>query len=227
MTEADWNNCNDPALMLTFLRGNVSQRKLRLFACACCRRAWHDKVHPAVLTAERFADGLVGRQDLIDAEFKIGALGSYSALAYASNAAAAVLNDVPSAAADWAARNSSVSFALAAVHDFITSDNKDVMEAARAQELHVQAALLRDIVGNPFRPLPLLNWRTPAILNLAREAYDDRIMPAGTLDNARLAALAALLQEAGCDDAELLNHLRAPAPHYRGCFALDLVLGKA
>jgi hypothetical protein len=70
------------------------------------------------------------------------------------------------------------------------------------------------------------SWRTPAVLTFARAAYDKRHLPAGTLESGRLAVLADALEKAGCDAAEVLGHLRGPGPHVRGCFGLDLVLGK-
>ena len=80
--------------------------------------------------------------------------------------------------------------------------------------------LLRDIIGNPFRPVTLdAAWRTPQVAALAQAAYDQRELPAGTLDGARLAVLADALEEAGCDQADLLGHLRGPGPHVRGCWA--------
>jgi hypothetical protein len=61
---------------------------------------------------------------------------------------------------------------------------------------------------------------------IAEEAYEDRRLPEGTLDPARLSLLADALEDAGCTHAELLGHLRSPGPHVRGCWAVDLVLGK-
>jgi hypothetical protein len=57
-------------------------------------------------------------------------------------------------------------------------------------------------------------------VSLARAAYDDRILPAGTLDPARLAVLADALEEAGAGP-DFLEHLRGPGPHYRGCWVVD------
>jgi hypothetical protein len=73
--------------------------------------------------------------------------------------------------------------------------------------------------GRPARARQALT--TP----LSLEPLEDRTLPAGTLDADRLAVLADALEEAGCDNAEVLGHLRSPGPHVRGCFAVDLCLG--
>jgi len=92
---------------------------------------------------------------------------------------------------------------------------------------HWQCGLLRDIIGNPFRSVSLNPaFQTPTVFSLAQAAYDDRILPAGTLEPTRLSVLADALEEAGCDNADILNHLRGPGPHVRGCWALDLILDK-
>ena len=99
----------------------------------------------------------------------------------------------------------------------------------RGDERIVQAGLLRDILGNPFRPATRnpawLTWSGGAVVNLARATYEHRALPEGTLDPTRLAVLADALLDAGCGDAELLGHLRAPGPHVRGCHAVDALLG--
>ena len=98
-------------------------------------------------------------------------------------------------------------------------------EAQREQKL-----LLHDIFGNPFRPVSLnpawLSFRSDTIPNLARAAYDERKLPSGHLDVNRLAVLADALEEAGCDSPAILDHLRRPRTHIRGCWVLGLVLGK-
>jgi hypothetical protein len=91
----------------------------------------------------------------------------------------------------------------------------------------IQAALVRCIFGNPFRPMAFNPaWQTRVVVSLAQAAYDDRLMPAGTFNLERLAVLADALEEAGCDNAEMLGHLRGPGPHVRGCFAVDSLLAK-
>jgi hypothetical protein len=88
-------------------------------------------------------------------------------------------------------------------------------------------SLLRCIFGNPIRPATMNPaWQTPTVVALAHAAYENRILPAGTLEPARLAVLADALEEAGCDNAEIINHCRQPGKHVRGCWVVDLLLGK-
>jgi hypothetical protein len=90
--------------------------------------------------------------------------------------------------------------------------------------------LVREILGNPFCPnliSPSIRfWNDDIIPRLAQAAYDDRILPAGTLDNTRLFILADAVEEAGCTDEQILTHLRGGGEHYRGCWVIDLLLGK-
>jgi hypothetical protein len=72
--------------------------------------------------------------------------------------------------------------------------------------------------------LSILTWNGGIIKRLAEEAYEQRTMPAGTLDSARLAVLADALEEAGCDNADILGHLRQAGAHTRGCWPVDLLL---
>jgi hypothetical protein len=72
----------------------------------------------------------------------------------------------------------------------------------------------------------VVSWNDAAVSCLAQAAYDERILPAGTLENTRLAVLADALEEAGCSDEQVLGHLRGGGEHYRGCFIVDALLGK-
>jgi hypothetical protein len=92
--------------------------------------------------------------------------------------------------------------------------------------------VVRDLFGNPFRPsrpLPpaVLAWNDGTVPRLAQAVYEDRKMPEGTFDTARLSILADALLDAGCEDEELIRHCRSEGPHVRGCWAVDLVLGKS
>ncbi|MBL8799437.1 MAG: hypothetical protein JNM56_36485 [Planctomycetia bacterium] len=84
----------------------------------------------------------------------------------------------------------------------------------------VQCRLLRDIVGNPFRPVEFQSaWRTETAVSLAQAIYDERAFD-------RLPILGDALEDAGCDNMDILNHCREPGEHARGCWPLDLLLRK-
>jgi hypothetical protein len=88
-------------------------------------------------------------------------------------------------------------------------------------------AFLRDIFSNPFRPITLDDsWLTPTVTNLAQAIYDARQLPSGLFDNQRLGVLADALEDAGCNNADILGHLRGSGEHVRGCWVVDLVLGR-
>ena len=83
------------------------------------------------------------------------------------------------------------------------------------------AVLLRDIFGNPFRPVAFdPSWGSSAALGLAWSMYESR-------DFAAMPILADALEESGCESADILSHCRGPGPHVRGCWVVDLVLGKS
>jgi hypothetical protein len=104
-----------------------------------------------------------------------------------------------------------------------------IIRSARDDVRGVLAALLRDISGDPFSPLPRLvpSLLVPEVVQLAEAACEHRSLPSGHLDPVRLAVLADALESAGCQDAALLGHLRGEGPHVRGCAALDAVLGRS
>ena len=89
------------------------------------------------------------------------------------------------------------------------------------QERCEQTDLLREIFGNPFRPVTFSPaWWTDTAVALARQMYDSREFSA-------MPILADALQDAGCDNEDILNHLRdGTLVHVRGCWVVDLVLGK-
>ena len=107
-----------------------------------------------------------------------------------------------------------------------------VVRDAELVEMKRQARLLRDLVGNPFRPSPplppaVLAWNDSTVLRIAQGLYEDRKLPEGTLDTARLAILSDALLDAGCVDENLIAHCRQPGVHVRGCWAVDLLLSKS
>jgi hypothetical protein len=121
-------------------------------------------------------------------------------------------------------------FGGAALCHFPTDRDAPDYKAYRKRGLW-QAGVLRCVFGPlPFRPVSLdpavLAWRDATVVHLARAAYDEKL-PAGTLDNGRLAVLADALEEAGCTDADILGHCRSGGEHVRGCWVVDLLLGKS
>jgi hypothetical protein len=216
MTEAQWLACDDPLKMLAHPAGKGSDRKLRLFAAACCRRIWHvleaRRYQEAVLVVERLAEGLASPAECEKVREKMLAAAKDQNWDWAGWAAVRAFSFHPWVAADGTTQ------AVIGLRD----------QQGQEAEKREQAGLLRDILGNPFRPLPEIApiWLTPDTIALAQAAYEERTLPAGTLDPTRLGILADALEEAGCNDTAILAHLRDPGPHVRGCWALDLVLVK-
>jgi hypothetical protein len=90
-----------------------------------------------------------------------------------------------------------------------------------AREEAEQVALLREIFGSPSRPASAHSpWLTSTAVSLAERVY-------ATQDFSALPILADALQDAGCENAEVLEHCRGGGEHVRGCWVIDLVLGRA
>jgi len=233
MTEADWLGCTDPEAMLKSLRGSVSARKVRLFACHCCRRVWHLLSDPrsraAVGVMELLADGAAG-----EAERRPAHAAAWAAVTEAHQAgpgrfalgnAARAAADACSHDAHAAARAVAKFTALAAAGTECRPRRQDRAHGAYPAECQAQAGLLRDLVGNPFRPVAVDPvCVAPAVTALAQAAYAERLLPGGALDPARLAVLADALEDAGCTDPDILGHFCGPGPHARGCWVVDLLL---
>jgi hypothetical protein len=91
---------------------------------------------------------------------------------------------------------------------------------AHLVEAAAQSDLVRDIFGNPFRPVAFdPRWRTSDVVGLAQAIYDDKAFE-------RMPILADALMDAGCEDEQIIGHCRGKGPHVRGCWVVDLVLGK-
>jgi hypothetical protein len=216
MTEADWLACTDPRPMLEFLRGKASDRKLRLFVAdgvkALGTVLGEDEVALARLH-ERVADGQATEEDL-ERFLLRGMPELWAHRAPGGNmpplwdTARMVARDRFKLAPQW------------------SSDT--VTPGGRAAENSEMCSVLRCIFGPvPFRPLPrvapgALAWDGGAVTRLAAAVYEER-----AFSPERLGVLADALEDAGCTDAELLEHLRDPDPHVRGCWALDLLLGRS
>ncbi|MBY0460951.1 MAG: hypothetical protein K2V38_26830 [Gemmataceae bacterium] len=90
------------------------------------------------------------------------------------------------------------------------------------EERSRQCVLLRDVVGNPFRAVPAIDpsWLTSIVADLARAIYESR-------DFSAMPVLADALQDAGCDNTDILDHCRDDGLHVRGCWVVDLLMGKS
>ncbi|QEL17145.1 hypothetical protein [Limnoglobus roseus] len=219
MTEDEWLTVNEPSPMLQFVHGKGSDRKLRLFAVACCDRISRlistEPGRRCVEVARRMADGLaipgerraaviaaMGDGDTTPAAACVGAVSAYEAAVRTADHAA---------------------IAVGREHfpELFESGDRipEWYEIAGHEEL-AQSHLLRDIFGNPFRPSALDPSRvSDTARSIARSAYEDRAWD-------RLPILADALEDAGCEEGELLGHLRGGGPHARGCWVVDLILGK-
>lgn len=219
MEEEGWLTSIEPTLMRGYLRGKVSDRKLRLFAVACCRRIWKhladERSRKAVEVAELYADGLVDRERLVAARDEAREVKRFlkslprTSIDRAANAAFDVTRDTGSSAAN----NASAEAARAL--------NFEDGNVCNPGELREQANLFRCIFGNPFRPATLdPAWLTPNVITLAQAIYDDRSFKG-------MPILGDALEEVGCDTADILAHCRSECGHVRGCWVIDAVLGKS
>jgi hypothetical protein len=240
MNEADWNSCTDPQAMLTFLRdsGKLTERKARLFAVACGRSVWtlmtDHRSRQAVEVGEQYADGRVGQKALKAARRNAFAASRAPAPgspcqhdAAAGEHAAVVALDVcmdTRRQGCWEMANATAGCANSLVF-------RVHGDAAGWADRNAQCRLLREIVGPlPFRPVTVpATVRTSndgCVVKLATAVYEERSLPSGHLDPQRLAVLTDALEEAEAD-ADLVGHLRQPgAVHVRGCWCVDLLLGK-
>jgi hypothetical protein len=229
-TERAWLASTTPHSLLLTLKGKRLPRQRRLFAVACCRRWLHEMLdaesRQAVEVAERYADGLASGEELAAAyraaqeaaarrlnpcltapEWKAGPLWNAWRLAHAAQLACA------SSKMEDAANE----IRLRIAH--LLGKNRDKQ---LDQEMLIQCALIRDIFGNPFRPQltvdrSWLSWNDRTVPNLAQAIYIDRSFD-------RLPILADALEEAGCDNADILNHCRQHGEHVRGCWVVDLLV---
>jgi hypothetical protein len=200
--------------MLGVLRGRVSERKLRLFALACCQRIWHlrkpNTCRHAEEAAERFADGVAAASEVL-AALGDWAFGRDLARKEAGQAAERVQWETVAAMAYYRQEE-------AGAHSVQRTDWYLLTAAERAE----QAALARCIFGNPFRPAVTgpywLAWEGGCVVAMARAIYEDRRWE-------DMPFLADALEEAGCEDEGMLSHCRTGS-HARGCWVLDLLLGK-
>ncbi len=232
MTEAEWTTSADPDAMVGFLYGlwfddgEVPDRKLRLYACACCRRVWPQlgdvRSRRAVETAERYADGLVSEEELDAAADAAAAVRDEEEQVERARPEQIIPPGYPIYTYGAAAYNAAIPVgcwggapALRSPDDIIRSVVPD-----RDAEAAAQCDLLRDLFGNPFRTVVVEPaWLSPDVIGLARDIYFQR-------DHVWRPELANALQATGCEQENILSHCRSDRPHVLGCWVVDLLLGK-
>ena len=203
MTEDDWL-AGRVRKMLRYARSKATMRRRRLLACGFCRIKWSqlpdDRLKQLIELIERYADGKSGGGTLVQA---------YELFGVVKERAVANALDPDMLKALRAAQAS--------------NEDPPGIAFPQWQDSDLQLALLRDIFGNPFRPVALdpvwLSWHDGLLVSMARWMYDSH-------EFADQPVLADALEEAGCDNADILAHCRGPGPHVRGCWVLDRLLGK-
>lgn len=216
MTEAEWLTCDDAPPLMWHLKDQVTNRKWHLLAVSCWRRVWAlltegDRL--GVEIAERFIEGEASEEEMKAALNDQAPPYVGPASRIVAEPACSIITHTDDA--QWVAKMSvenSMEVSTAFAQDEAT---------ACTSEGSAQAALVRDIFGNPFRPVTFSPaWRTDTAVAIARQMYEFREFGA-------MPILADALQDAGCDNDDILSHCRdANQVHVRGCWVVDLVLGK-
>jgi hypothetical protein len=216
VTEAEWLTCDNPEVMFELFRRTASVRKSRRFAAECFWRLVRVLPDPrqrrAIEVLEEWAEGTITQR----------------ARAEAARGARVACYEFPSRIGiEVQLREDDLHFVgLMLYRELVSSSPANHAISAPgglidgATEQVQQAELIRDIFGNPFRPVEFsAEWRTDTAVVLARQMYESREFGA-------MPILADALQDAGCDSEDVLNHCRGAGPHVRGCWVVDAVLEK-
>lgn len=216
MTEAEWPNCQDPRRVIGAVQVGGSYRKLRLVLVATARLVWEQvpvwEMWEAVEACERRAEGAIG-QEALD-RFRHRFYEGY------------MLSDAPAEQRQWnedPALRSVFALVFATTYpdsNLRTLAANDYWHSGTEPRGKQVCDIIRDIFGNPFRPVTFSpEWRTDTAVSLARQMYESREFSA-------MPILADALQDASCENHDVLSHCRGGGPHVRGCWVVDLVLGK-
>lgn len=228
MTESEWLAATDPSPMLEFLWTRFGSRKLRLFGAACCRLVWvrlsFRESQQAVEAAERFADDEIGCDDLAAARNLHRSTDAWRTQRNAASAVSEVSIVADRTTVALEAAMAAAKYAAHALTDKAEGGATSYREASWRPSWdaarRTESGLVREIFGNPFSPVAIdPSWLTATVLELARQMYESG-------DFSPMPMLANALQDAGCDNNDILNHCRSEAVHVRGCWVVDLLLGK-
>jgi hypothetical protein len=244
MNEDEWLAAIHPRKLLDYLDfvGVLTDRKQRLLDCACVRRLWHllrdESARNTVMVAERYADGFAELDEMLEIRGSILAALEAEAERNVRAINSGTPRELPNSATPYDALSAAAGTAweyrggtnpLDDARNALSAEGitdrgpagHEQMKVQRFAELRDQIRLLRDIFGNPFRPVTFSpSWRTDTALSLARQMYESR-------DFGAMPILADALQDAGCGNEGILNHCRdEKATHVRGCWVVDLVLDR-
>ena len=229
MNEAEWlaeRHCSQGMLWplqdtVKAARTKAGRRKCRLFACGCSRLLWehlHDpRLRQAVEVAQRHADGLASKQELAQAREGIRGLlaGMYDSQSTRPTQRTAA----------WLASSTTEERAFSAMLKVtaIPVPLGGGYKEHQAVDEAILCELLRCVFGNPFRPVAIApGWKSAndrAAAKIAQSIYDERAFN-------RLPLLADALEDAGCDNPDVLAHCRGGGRHIPGCWVVDAILGK-
>jgi hypothetical protein len=247
MTEAEWLACTQPDDLLEFLRHKASDRQFRLFMCACCRRFLpllprkpaHDLrlCQKYVAYGEQFAEGLITLEEMkAELDERERAKVSHDGYLAALAASQATYTEVAGCTRPMLRGRNLIAHPASSASEYartvmgrLQANNKTAKGStptakkrmATIAEKRYQIQLLHDLFGNPFRPVSVdPSWLTSKVRSLAEGIYSERAFD-------HLPILADALEKAGCTSADILNHCRSEGPHVRGCWVVDLIVGKA
>jgi hypothetical protein len=240
MTESDWWACQEPRLMLEFLRdtGKLSERKARLLAVAACRRIWHlmryESSRRAIEVVEQYSEGLCCEEKLravaaraYDLAMHLDAHSNVPASSEAEYHAAFAAWQAATAGPPHPMRTLGQAARAIAWEDAGDDYGPKAGIAAEHAECACQCILLRDIFCDPFQAKPtipagVLAWNAGCVVKLATSIYQER-----DFSQERMDVLADALEEAGVTAEEVLGHCRGlPGVHVRGCWLVDFLMGR-
>lgn len=228
-----WDSCDSLWLFADFLVDEDEcpdpppERKFRLLVVAALRAVWHHVTEPesraAVEEAERYADEpdpvrlKAAEEAAQQTYYRVGEpwsaldpdkrLAKQIARAAWYAATEPPFNDASSGPPFWA-------------DTIIDLESGDIPDRTPEEAATLHLALFRDVLPNPFLPVVVdPEWRTSTVLALCEQMYRSG-------DFSPMPILADALQDAGCGDPHILSHCRSDGPHVRGCWMVDLVLGK-
>ena len=203
MSEAAWQRATNARELLLLLDPDSSSRKLRRFVLACVAHLYPSKPVSGDADILAFAEQLADEANIDPDEW----VAVFDQLQDRNQ-----LNAEPPDPTAWLLSLAVGDNASDETHwALVSMKDRNIDEA-------VPMGLLREVFGNPFRLVDFAPWRTDTAVSLARRMYDSR-------DFGAMPILADALQDAGCDNDDVLNHCRDGGPHVRGCWVVDGVLG--